>query len=66
MNAASEIPALRRLAASQGLRLSKQGDDFYLIDAHTTDVVLGWGQPGGVHLDEVRAYLRAESQTRSA
>ena len=63
---ASEIQALRRLAASQGLRLSKQGEDFYLIDAETNDVVLGWGLSGGVHLDEVRIFLHPESQSRTA
>lgn len=63
MTAASEIQALRRLAASFGLRLSKRGDDFYLIDADTADIVLGWGEPGGVHLDEVKEYLRAEARS---
>jgi hypothetical protein len=62
----SEIQALRRRAASQGLRLSKRGDDFYLIDADTNEVVLGWGVTGGVHIDEVKAYLRAGSRSRAA
>jgi hypothetical protein len=62
----SEIQALRRRAASQGLRLSKRGDDCFLIDAETNDIVLGWAYPGGVHLDEVKAYLRTHSQSRSA
>jgi hypothetical protein len=66
MTDASEIQALRRRAASRGLRLSKRGEDFYLIDADTNDVVLGWSDPGGVHLDEVRAYLRTESPSRIA
>lgn len=66
MTRASEIRALRRLAASHGVRLSKRGDDFYLIDADTSDIVLGWGEPGGVHLDEVKAYLRGELRSRSA
>ena len=66
MTDASEIRALRRLAASRGLRLSKRGEDFYLIDVDTNDVVLGWSDPGGVHLDEVRAYLNTDSHTRIA
>ena len=66
MNAASEIRVLRRLVASQDLRLSKRGEDFYLIDVDTSDIVLGWGHPGGVHLDEVKAYLRTNSQSRTA
>jgi len=66
MNAASEIQALRRRAASQGLRLSKTGEDFYLIDADTNEIVLGWSDPGGVHLDEVKAHLRTQSHSRTA
>ena len=66
MTDASEIPSLRRRAASQGLRLSKRGDDFYLIDADTNEIVLGWAYPGGVHLDEVKTYLRTESRARTA
>ena len=66
MNASSDIQTLRRLAASRGLRLSKQGEDFYLFDAHSTDIVLGWSEPGGVHLDEVKAYLHAEARARTA
>jgi len=58
MNAASEIRALRRLAESRGLRVSKHGEDFYLIDADTNAVVLGWGLTGGVHVDEAKAHLR--------
>ena len=61
MSAAADIQAVRRLAASLGLRLSKHGEDFYLIDAQTADIVLGWSDPGGVHIDEVMAYLHAES-----
>jgi len=57
MNAASEVRALRRLAESRGLRASKHGEDFYLIDADTNTVVLGW-LSGGVHVDEVKAHLR--------
>jgi hypothetical protein len=66
MTEASEIQALRRRAASRGLRLSKRGEDFYLLDAGTNDVVLGWSDPGGVHLDEVRAHLHAGSPSRIA
>jgi hypothetical protein len=66
MTDASEIQALRRRAASRGLRLSKRGEDFYLFDADTGDIVLGWSDPGGVHLDEVKAYLRNGSHTRIA
>ena len=66
MSAASEIRNLRRLAAAQGLRLSRHGEDFYLIDADSTATVLGWSYPGGVHLDEVKTYLRTESRARTA
>jgi hypothetical protein len=58
MNAASEVRTLRRLAESRGLRVSKRGEDFYLIDADTNAIVLGWGLSGGVHVDEVKAHLR--------
>lgn len=58
MITASDLQALRRLAESRGLRLSKQGEDFYLMDADTNGIVLGWGLSGGVHVDEVRTYLR--------
>lgn len=66
MTDASEIRSLRRHAASHGLRLSKRGEDFYLIDADTNDIVLGWAYPGGVHIDEVKAYLHAESRSQTA
>ena len=66
MTTASDVQAARRSAVAQGLRLSKRGEDFYLIDADTNDIVLGWAYPGGVHLDEVTAYLRAGSRSRTA
>ena len=66
MTTVSDVQAARRSAAAQGLRLSKRGEDFYLIDADTNDIVLGWTYPGGVHLDEVTAYLRAASRSRTA
>jgi len=58
MNAASEVRALRRPAESRGWRVSKDGEDFYLIDADTNAILLGWGLSGGVHVDEVKAHLR--------
>jgi hypothetical protein len=66
MTTDSDVQAVRRLAAAQGLRLSKKGEDFYLIDAETNDIVLGWAYPGGVHLDEVKAYLGGKPRTRTA